>query len=229
MCDANLAEPAARRFASSHHLTMTRAVYEQALRRHELGSHRTCSKTHPRALSTTVLRFRIPLAPPRSSSTATNATWLMKSMFKKNAISGSVKPPFAAKNRRYRDGLLVRPTAARRSARSSGLRARISTRRLSRNTSTAEYLAASDMANKPGRAPIVLTQFWRQSACAGRGWFGLRTDAVPTQQYHVAGMPRRSGRSIPLAPGGAGKSPMPSLHAPPHSGPAADDGALSGM
>src|SRR5262245_57703436 len=70
----------------------------------------------------------------------------MKSMFKKNAISGSVKPPFTAKNRRYRDCLLVLPTAARRSARSSGLRARISTRHLSRNISTAEYLAASDMA-----------------------------------------------------------------------------------
>jgi hypothetical protein len=43
----------------------------------------------------------------------------------------------------------VRPTAARSSARSSGLRARISTRRLSRNTSTAEYFAASDMAHNP--------------------------------------------------------------------------------
>jgi len=49
-----------------------------------------------------------------------HAAWLMKSTFKKNAISGSVKSFFTAKNRRYNDCLLVRPTAARRSARSPG-------------------------------------------------------------------------------------------------------------
>jgi hypothetical protein len=50
--DVNLAEPPALRFASSHHLTTTRVVYQQALQQHGLDS---------------VLRFRIPLAPPVAS------------------------------------------------------------------------------------------------------------------------------------------------------------------
>src|SRR5262245_1074182 len=106
----------------------------------------------------------------------------MKSMFKKNAISGSVKPPFTAKNRRYRDCLLVLPTAARRSARSSGLRARISTRRLSRNTSTAEYFAASDMVGNPVGLLLCAHDFDGQRPSLQLRWFELWMYRVLTPQ-----------------------------------------------
>src|SRR5262252_2278448 len=76
-------------------------------------------------------------------------------MFKKNAISCSVKLRFAAKKRRYSDSSLVRSMAATSSSRSSGLRQRISIRRPLGNNSSAEDANVHSAIHSTGEVIIL--------------------------------------------------------------------------